>query len=94
MPPLEDFMDSLTQRQDTLVQMGIITSTNDQSLFLGVSNKQKGKNKSKDSKQQRVKCWNIVTWKNILYVSFVVPKGPTGRTTCINFYPDAYNQKN
>ena len=39
-------------------------------------------------------CWNIVTSKNILYVSFVVPDGPTGRTTCIIFYPDASNRKN
>ena len=40
------------------------------------------------------KCWNIVTLKNILYVSFVVPDGPTGRTTCITLYSNAPNQKN
>ena len=38
-------------------------------------------------------CWNIVTSKNILYVSFVVPDGPTRRTTCIILYPDASNRK-
>ena len=35
-------------------------------------------------------CWNIVTSKNILYVSFVVANGPTGRTTCIIFVPRCF----
>ena len=41
-----------------------------------------------------IPCWNIVTSKNILYVSSLVPNGPTRRTTCIILYPDASNQKN
>ena len=40
------------------------------------------------------KCWNIVTSKNILYVSFVVPDGPTGSTNCIYLYSDVSNRKN
>ena len=39
-------------------------------------------------------CSNNVTSKNILYVSCVIPDGPTGRTTCITLYPDASNRKN
>ena len=39
-------------------------------------------------------CWIIVTSKNILYVYFVVPNGPTGRTNCISLYSDASNQNN
>ena len=52
---MEDFMESLNKEQDKLVQIGTIKSTKDQSLASGVSNQAKGKNKSKDCKQQRVK---------------------------------------
>ena len=55
MPSLADFMESLTQEQDKLVQMGTIKSTKDQSLVAGVSNQAKGKKKAKDSKQQEKK---------------------------------------
>ena len=55
MPSLEYFMESLTQEQDKLVQMGTIKSTKDQALAAGVSNQAKGKNKTKDSKQQEKK---------------------------------------
>ena len=51
-PSLASLMESLTQEQDKLVQMGTIKSTKDQSLASGVSNQSKGKNKSKYSKQQ------------------------------------------
>ena len=55
MPSWEELMESLTQEQDKLVQMGTIKSTKDQSLAAGVSNKSKGNNKAKDSKQQEKK---------------------------------------
>ena len=42
-------MESLTQEQDKLVQMGSI-NTKDQALAVGVSNSAKGKPKSKNSK--------------------------------------------
>ena len=48
-------MESLNKEQDKLVQIGTIKSTKDQSLAAGVSNQSKGNDKSKDSKQQRVK---------------------------------------
>ena len=51
MSTLADFMESLTQEQDKLVQMGTIKSTKDQDLATGVSNQVKGKNKFKDLKQ-------------------------------------------
>ena len=54
MPPLEEFMASLNQEQDKLVQMGTIKYTKDKSLA-GVSNQTKGKKKFKDLKQKRVK---------------------------------------
>ena len=37
MPSVADFMESLTQEQDKLVQMGTIKSTKDQSVAVGVS---------------------------------------------------------
>ena len=52
---MENFMESLTQEQEKLVQMGTIKSTKDQALVVGVSNQAKIKKKLKDFKQQRVK---------------------------------------
>ena len=49
MPSLENFMESLTQERDKLVQMGSI-KTKYQALVVGVSNSAKGKPKSKNSK--------------------------------------------
>ena len=49
MPSLENFLDSLTQEHDKLVQMGSI-KTKDQALAVEVSNSIKGKPKSKNSK--------------------------------------------
>ena len=49
-PSLEDFMESLNQEQDKLVQMGTFKSTEDHALTRGVSNPAKGKNKSRYSK--------------------------------------------
>ena len=49
MPSLASFMDSLTQEQYKLVQMGTIKSK-DQSLVMGFSNASKGKYKEKNSK--------------------------------------------
>ena len=43
-------MESLTQEQDKLVQMGTIKASKDQALAAGVSNASKGKKKAKDSK--------------------------------------------
>ena len=48
-------MESLTQEQDKLVQMGTIKSSKDKPFSVGVSNQSKRKKKDKDSKQQRVK---------------------------------------
>ena len=48
-------MESLTQEKDKLVQMGTIKSTKDQNISTSVLNQSKYKNKSKVSKQQRVK---------------------------------------
>ena len=48
-------MESLTQEQYKLVQMGTIKYTKYQSLDASLSNQSKDKNKSKDSKKQRVK---------------------------------------
>ena len=45
MPSLVDFMESLTQEQDKLVQMGTIKYTKDQYLATSVSNQAKCKNK-------------------------------------------------
>ena len=52
---LSDFMEYLTQEQDNLVQMGTIKYTKYQSLFDGVSNQSKGKNKvlSQRKKEER-----------------------------------------
>ena len=47
-----EFMDSLTQEQEKLVQMGTIKSSKYQALVAMVSNPYKGKNKSKDSRKQ------------------------------------------
>ena len=55
MPILPDFMESLTQEQDKLVQMGTIKYTKNQSLAVVVLNQSKGKQKAKDSKQQEKK---------------------------------------
>ena len=55
MSALAYFMESFTQEQDKLVQMGTIKSTKDQALVACFMNQAKGKNKSKDLKQQRVK---------------------------------------
>ena len=55
MPPLGNFMESLTQEQDKLVKMGTIKSSKDQDLTTGVSNPTKGKKKSKYLKQQENK---------------------------------------
>ena len=52
MPSLADFMESLTQEKDKLVQMGTIKSSKYQALFARVLNPSKGNNKAKDSKQQ------------------------------------------
>ena len=49
MPSLENFMESLTQEKDKLVQMGSI-KTKDQYLALRVLNSSKGKPKPKNSK--------------------------------------------
>ena len=45
-------MESLTQEQEKLVQMGTIKSTKYQYLSSNVSNQDKGNNKDKDLKQQ------------------------------------------
>ena len=50
MPVLDDFMESLTQEQDKLMQMGTIKSSKDQAFAAGVLNPSKGKNKAKDLK--------------------------------------------
>ena len=55
MHALADFMESLTQEQDNLLQMGTIKYTKYQSLVFFVSNQSKGKNKFEDLKQQREK---------------------------------------
>ena len=55
MPSLDDFMESLTQEKDKLVQIGTIKSSKDQALFARVSNPSKGKKKLKDSKHQEKK---------------------------------------
>ena len=52
MPSLVDFMESPTQDQKKLVQMGTIKSSKDQALSTKISNPSKGKKKAKDSKQQ------------------------------------------
>ena len=49
MPSLENFMESLSQEQDKLVQMDTIKNK-DQALATRVSNSSKGKPKSKNSK--------------------------------------------
>ena len=51
---LTNFMESLNQEQDNLVQMGTIKYIIDQSIASGVSNQAKGNKKVKDLKQQRV----------------------------------------
>ena len=62
MPTLVDFMESLTQEQDKLVQMGTIKYTKDQYLPTRVSNQAKGNMKAKDlmhqekKKQDKPKC--------------------------------------
>ena len=43
MPTLADFIESFTQEQEKLFQMGTIKSTKDQSLVLGVLNESEGK---------------------------------------------------
>ena len=48
-------MESLTQEQDNIVQMGTIKTWKDQSLDVGVSNASNEKKKSKDSKQPEEK---------------------------------------
>ena len=48
---LAEFIESLTQEKDKLVQMGTIKSSKDQALDVGVSNPSKGKKKSIYSKQ-------------------------------------------
>ena len=58
MPSLVDFMESLTQEKDKIVQMGTIKSSKDQALVEGVSNPSKGKNKDKDSRKQDKKKQN------------------------------------
>ena len=55
MPSLEDFMESLTQEKDKLVQLGTIKSTKDQALNAGVLNPAKGKKKSKDLEKKEKK---------------------------------------
>ena len=50
MPALADFMKSLTQEQDKLIQMGTIIKSKDQALFAGVSNQ--SQSKKKDLKQK------------------------------------------
>ena len=50
MPLLENFMESLIQEQDKLVEMGTIKSTKDQKISTSVLNQSKYKNKSKVSK--------------------------------------------
>ena len=50
MHALEDFMESLTQEQENLFQMGTIKYTKDKSIADGVSNKSKGN--EKDLKQR------------------------------------------
>ena len=58
MPTLADFMESLTQEQDKLVQMGAIKSNKDQSLEIVVSNQGKGNKNAMDSKQHGKKKEN------------------------------------
>ena len=48
-------MESLTQEQDKLVQMGTINPTKYQSMYLGDSNQSKGNKKPKYLKQQEKK---------------------------------------
>ena len=55
MPSLANFMESLTQEPDKLVQMGAIKSTKAQAHSVGVSNQSKGKKKAKYLKQQEKK---------------------------------------
>ena len=51
MPSLASFMESLTQEQDKLVQMGTIKAKY-QSLAMGFSNASKGKHKANNLKLQ------------------------------------------
>ena len=48
-PTLSSFIESLTEEQENLVQMGIIKAK-DQALAMGVSNSSKGKSKANNSK--------------------------------------------
>ena len=52
---LEDFVNSLTEEQDKLVQMGTIKSTKDQFIVASVLNQGKGNNNPKYSKKQHKK---------------------------------------
>ena len=52
MPTLAEFIESLNQEQDKLVQMSTIKYSKDQSLVAGFLNLAIGKKKSKDLKQQ------------------------------------------
>ena len=54
MPTLADFMESLTQKQDKLIQMGTI-KYKEKSLAAGVSNKSNGKKKDLKQKEKEKK---------------------------------------
>ena len=48
MPTLKSFIESLTQEHDKLIQMGIIQSSRDQALVVGVPKVVNDKGKKKD----------------------------------------------
>ena len=54
-PSLAYFMESMTQEQDKLVQIGTIKYSKDQSLSVGVLNPAKGKKKARDLKHEEKK---------------------------------------
>ena len=55
MPTLASFMESLTQEQDMLVQMGTIIKSKDQALVVGVSNQSQSKKKDLKQKEKEKK---------------------------------------
>ena len=52
MPTLADFLESLTQENEKLIQMGTIIKLKDKSLAAGVSNKSQIKNKYLKQKEK------------------------------------------
>ena len=53
MPSLDDFVESLIQKQDKLVQMGVIQTSKNQALLMTDSKnvQERGKNKGKETKK-------------------------------------------